>query len=79
LTNLAEFRMGSNPRDASSGVSISSIALSVDGTNVVLTFTAFANQTYTVEATTGFGELVDAGAGHRGRGHAPAPFKSWCR
>lgn len=47
--------MGSNPRDASSGISISSIALSVNGTNVVLTFTAFANQTYTVEAATSFG------------------------
>lgn len=55
LTNLAEFQIGSNPRDASSGLSISSIALSVDGTNIVLTFTAFANQTYTVEATSSFG------------------------
>ena len=52
LTNVQEFQMGSNPRDASSGVSISSIALAVDGTNVVLTFTAFANQTYTVESAT---------------------------
>ena len=52
LTNLQEFQMSSNPRDASSGVHISSIALSVDGTNVVLTFTAFANQTYTVESAT---------------------------
>ena len=55
LTNLQEFQMGSNPRDASSGISISSITLSVDGTNVVLSFIAFANQTYTVEAATSFG------------------------
>ena len=55
LTNLQEFQISSNPRDASSGVHISSIALSVDGTNIVLTFTAFANQTYTVESTATLG------------------------
>ena len=42
--------MGTNPRDAQSGIRITSIALSVNAGNVVLTFTAFANQSYTVES-----------------------------
>lgn len=50
LTNLQEFEMGSNPRDSRSGVHITSIALSVNNGNVVLTFTAFAGQSYTVES-----------------------------
>jgi hypothetical protein len=52
LTNLREFEIGSNPRDPKSGVHITSIALSISDGNVVLTFTAFAGQTYTVESAT---------------------------
>jgi hypothetical protein len=40
--------MGSDPRDRQSGISL--FALSANGTNIVLTFTAFANQSYTIEA-----------------------------
>jgi hypothetical protein len=42
--------MGTDPRDAQSGVRITSIAMAVDGTNIVLAFTAFANQSYTLES-----------------------------
>ncbi len=48
LTNLQEYQMGSDPRDRQSGISL--IALSANGPNIVLRFTAFANQSYTVES-----------------------------
>jgi len=50
LTNFQEYQIGANPRDRHSGVGFNSIALTADGTRVVLTFTAFANQTYTIES-----------------------------
>ncbi len=50
LTNIQESQMGTDPRDAQSGVRITSIAMAVDGANIVLTFTAFANQSYTLES-----------------------------
>lgn len=50
LSNLREFQMGSDPRDHLSGISL--IALSAQGQNILLTFTAFANQSYTVETAT---------------------------
>jgi hypothetical protein len=48
LSNFQEYQMGSDPRDHRSGISL--IALSANGTNIVLTFTAFANQSYTIES-----------------------------
>ncbi|HEY2951408.1 MAG TPA: lamin tail domain-containing protein, partial [Verrucomicrobiae bacterium] len=49
LTNLQEYQLGSDPRNAQSGLRIESITLAANGTNVVLTFTAIANWTYSIE------------------------------
>jgi hypothetical protein len=51
LTNLQEYQSGSDPRDVRSGLAITSILLVAAEHRVTLTFTAFANQSYTVEAT----------------------------
>jgi hypothetical protein len=58
LTNLQEFQAGTNPRDRQSVLRFDSIALAPDGTNLVLRFTAAANQTYTVEFTDALGAGV---------------------
>jgi len=47
LTNLQEYQMGTNPRDAHSGLQFTSIARA--GANVLLTFNAVSNFTYSVE------------------------------
>ena len=49
LSNLQEYQLGTDPRDPASGLRISSIALNVDGTNVVLTLIAGANLSFTLE------------------------------
>jgi hypothetical protein len=50
LTNLQEFQAGTNPHDSQSVLRFQSIVLAVSGESVVLTFSALANQTYTLEA-----------------------------
>jgi hypothetical protein len=48
LTNLQEYQMGTNPRDRQSGLRLS-IAMLPDATNLVLSFAATANFSYTIE------------------------------
>ena len=49
LANLVEYLIGSDPRDHRSGIAIGSLTRSGTAGSVLLTFTAFANQNYTVE------------------------------
>ncbi len=58
LTNLQEYLAGTDPHDPLSALRIDSIVLALDGTNVVLTFTARANRAYTVECAA----ALDSGA-----------------
>lgn len=46
--NLQEYRAGTNPRDASSVLRFTSIHFSRDDTNMLLTFRAMANHTYSI-------------------------------
>jgi len=55
LTNLEEYQAGTHPRDPQSVLRFEAIGLAPDGTNLVLRFTAVANQTYTVEFTDALG------------------------
>jgi hypothetical protein len=57
LTNLAEYRAGTDPRDARSGVRFTSIALAADRAHLILTFTAAANLTYSIESAEAFGGI----------------------
>lgn len=58
LTNLQEFRAGTDPRNASSVLRLASIsALGIQSSNVLLTFQAAANQTYSIL----WKESLDAG------------------
>jgi hypothetical protein len=49
LSNLQEYQLGSDPRNAQSGLRIESITRLAGGASVMLTFTAVANWTYSVE------------------------------
>jgi hypothetical protein len=49
LTNLQEYQGGSDPRDPRSGVSLTKLSRSTQSGGLVLEFTAFANQSYTIE------------------------------
>jgi hypothetical protein len=55
LTNLQEYQIGTDPRDPRSGIRIDGITMSVSGDQIVLTFTAVANLSYTIESTGGLG------------------------
>ncbi len=55
LSNLAEYELGTNPRDPQSGLRFTAIALAPSGTNLVLSFTAVANQTYSIESSDSLG------------------------
>jgi hypothetical protein len=58
LTNLQEYRAGTNPQDAQSYLRVESIALAGESNRVSLRFVAAANKNYTVESC----PAVDAGA-----------------
>jgi hypothetical protein len=53
LTNLQEYQIGTDPRNPASGLRLN-IAIAPDGTNVLLSFTAVCNFTYTVESNAAF-------------------------
>ena len=55
LSNLEEYRTGTNPRDPQSGLRFTSITLGAGGTTVVLTFNAMANISYVIERTAALG------------------------
>ena len=69
LTNLQEFRAGTDPRDPRSVFRIESVSLATDGTNVLLSFMAQADLSYTVEVT----ESLESGAWVGFQNFAAAP------
>lgn len=51
LTNLEEYGLGSDPREARSGLRFTAIRVAVDGQSVVLSFPVLAGRSYAIEAT----------------------------
>jgi hypothetical protein len=54
LSNFIEFRLGTNPRDAQSGLHLF-ISMAPNGTDILLSFTAVSNFAYTVESSLALG------------------------